>query len=103
MRRAGWQRPFLHRLSGMILCGFCLCSSGCALGDLGKNIADSTVKMFKPTSRDYFDESDVGVDEWSQAGDEARGDQAKEHESDGLTKYMSSPKAQAIERNLGYD
>lgn len=86
-----------------MLCWLCLCSSGCAVADLGKSIATSTAKMFKPSSRDYFDESDVGVDEWAQAGEEGRGDQAKEHESDGLTRYMSSPKAQAINRNLGYD
>jgi hypothetical protein len=103
MRFASRQSRLFKLLGGLILCGSCLLSSGCALGELGKNIADSTAKMFRPTSRDYFDQSEVGTDEWAQAGEEGRGDQSREHESDGLTKYMSSPKAQSIERNLGFD
>lgn len=46
--------------------------------------------------KDYHDEFDV-------VGREGRGHQAMEHESDGLTKWIESPKARAINRNLGFD
>jgi hypothetical protein len=46
--------------------------------------------------RDYHDEFD-GV------GQEGRGHQAMEHESDWLSRFVESPKARAINRNLGYD
>ena len=103
MRHAGWQRIIPHRAGILILGSCCLLTSGCALGELGRSIFDSSARLFKPTSKDYADETDQKIDEWSQVGVEARGDQRRDHESDGLTNFMSSPKAQGIERNLGVD
>lgn len=59
------------------------------LGELGRSIFDSSAKLFKPSSKDYADETDQKIDEWSQVGVEARGDQRRDHESDGLTNFMS--------------
>lgn len=103
MRRTDLIRSFARWLGGMCLVASCLMTSGCALADLGRSIADETTKMFTPKSRDYFDETEVGEDQWSQAGKEGRGDRAKDHESDALTGLISSPKARGIERNLGVD
>lgn len=79
-------------------------SAGCALTSAAKEVADSGSETFKVDSRDYRDDSnskDFG-DEWGGVGKEARGATAREKEWDGLTKYMMSPKAMSIERNLGY-
>jgi len=46
--------------------------------------------------KDYHDEFDV-------VGKEGRGHQEMEHESDAFTKWIQSPKARNIERNLGID
>ena len=103
MRRAGSLAVFPRWLGCLLLSGFCAMSSGCAIAEFGQMVTDSTVKLFKPTHRDYTDETDQKIDEWSTVGDEGRGERPKDHESDALTRYMSSPKAQGIERNLGVD
>lgn len=81
------------------------CGSGCGLLGAGRKLGASMTHMMKPNARDY-EETDVdstGTDAWSQVGVEARGHQPFEHESDGLTNLVSSPKARRINRNLGID
>jgi len=81
------------------------CVSGCGLVSAGRSMTSSMTQLMKPNAKDY-EETDIyaaGTDAWSQVGVEARGHQPMEHESDGLTRFVSSPKAQRINRNLGID
>ena len=58
--------------------------------------------MFNPNSKwnvnrgDYHDESDL-------VGREGRGDQSIERAPDGMGSWLYSPKARAIQRNLGVE
>lgn len=92
----------------VLLLGLCASlSAGCSMLNDGKESIDATADAFTPRSHDRRDDIN-GVngqtfnDEWSGVGKEGRGTEAREREWDGLTKYTMSPKAQAIERNLGY-
>lgn len=81
---------------------------GCGLFQMGKDISQASWRQFRPKTRDYADpnndpNSAEYHDEWGSVGSEGRGDQAYEKESDGLTKWVSSPKARSIERNLGIE
>lgn len=79
--------------------------TGCAVTDAGKNIADSSLDVLKPNARDYRDTVNDPAefhDEWSEVGRDGRGSTAREHEWDKLTPVMMSPKAMAVERNLGF-
>lgn len=86
-----------------------LCSaSGCGLFQMGQDISKASWRQFRPKTRDYADpvndpNSADYHDEWESVGSEGRGDQSFEKESDGLTKWISSPKARSIERNLGVE
>ena len=94
----------MRRLTSLALCLLIACSSGCAVLDAGKDITKQTAKTLSPRHRDYGDNNDESyIDEWAEYSTDARGDTPRSHESDGLTKYVQSPKAQAIERSLGYD
>jgi hypothetical protein len=62
-------------------------------------------QSFRPSARDYADEAndpDGAHDEWDSVRQEGRGTDATEHEWDKWTPKLMSPKAMAIERNLGY-
>jgi hypothetical protein len=48
-------------------------------------------------------ELDSYHDEYKVAGDEGRADLPREKETDGLSAWMESPKARAINKNLGID
>ncbi len=81
---------------------------GCGLFQMGKDISKASWRQFRPKTRDYADpindpNSADYHDEWETVGSEGRGEQSYEKESDGLTKWISSPKARSIERNLGVE
>ena len=80
-------------------------STGCGMMSAGRDMADSTLDTMTPRDRDYRDDANLSGDyndEWKQVGKEGRGNMPVEREWDGLTKHWMSPKAQAIESNLGY-
>jgi hypothetical protein len=80
--------------------------TGCGIIQAGKDITRAGFRQFTPKTSDYADATDYGQeepDEWEFVGSEGRGGMQREKESDGLTKWISSPKARSIERNLGYD
>ena len=96
----------MRRLASLALFVICCSSTGCALMDIGRDITDSSARLFRPNHRGYRDEANDEEDyhdEWTAVGNEARGERSKDHESDGLTHWMESPKARAINRSLGVD
>lgn len=103
MHSADWRRKIPLCFCSLMLCGSSLLAGGCAVADAGKSLADATARMFTPNPKDYMDDTDQKIDEWSSVGSEGRGDRARDRESDGLTGLITSQKAQGIERNLGVD
>lgn len=94
-------RRIVFGLIGMA-CGL---ATGCAMLDDGKESVAATANAMKPRDHDYRDDANDGdtyLDPWKGVGEEGRASEAKEHDFDALTKHVESPKAQAIERNLGY-
>jgi hypothetical protein len=94
--------------SVLTLCLVVVCLPGCGLFQMGQDVTKASWKQFRPKTRDYADpindpNSKDYQDEWSTVGSEGRGDQSFDKESDALTKWISSPKARAIERNLGVE
>lgn len=90
----------------LLLLGSSLSCTGCALWDAGKDVTKAGADQFKFRDRDYRDDANLDDnynDEWGGVGKEGRGHEPMEHESDGLSKWWASPKARAIERNLGFD
>ena len=80
--------------------------AGCGIMQAGKQITQASFRQFSPKTSDYADPTNDGsdsADEWDFVGSEGRGDLPRDKESDGLTKWISSPKARSIERNLGVD
>src|SRR5258708_2160091 len=95
----------MRRTGFVLICVACGLSTGCALMNDGKESVSATANAMKPRDHDYRDDANDGDsyhDEWEGAGKEGRAAEAKEHEWDALTKHVMSPKAQSIERNLGY-
>jgi hypothetical protein len=63
-----------------------------------------SLKPLRLNSGGYADGNEEGLqDTWSSNTFEGRADQPMEKESDGLTKYIESPKARAINHSLGLD
>lgn len=88
----------------VLLCALGAAQTGCALVQQGSDVASSTLKSVRPNARGYADDNNENyVDTWSEAGQEGRGDRPLDKESDGLTPYIESPKARAINRSLGID
>ena len=74
-----------------------LCLPGCILTSAVKE----TLTMFRPSSDDGWDPTENPDPQWDSVGVEARGGQALEYENDPSRKWLMSPKARSIERNLG--
>jgi hypothetical protein len=94
-----------HVMFVSVCCG-CVLSAGCGLFSAGREMSKASVDQFAPRTHDYRDDvndSDEFVDPHVAVGREARGHLPPDHESDGLSKYIASPKARAIERSLGVD
>lgn len=83
---------------GLIAIGSC-CSIGCQLTE-----SDDGTNWSAMPNEDYRDPTDEENDEWAFAGKEARGDRPRERDPDRWwRKYIMSPKARSIERNMGID
>ena len=92
----------MHRFA-FVLLALCCSLPGCAMFNDGKESVDATANALKPRDHDYRDVVNGEFDdEWSGVRKEGRASEPTEQEWDGLTKHMMSPKAMAIERNLGY-
>ncbi len=76
--------------------------TGCAIIDAGNNLFQFSWNAVKPRPTDYKNPTDDDGSEWDFVGQDGRGDRAKEYDPDRWwKKYVSSPKANAIERNVG--
>lgn len=96
----------MRRFVRLSVCGLSLWLSGCVVADVGRDLTKGTVDTFSPTGRGYRDDANSDgdyVDNFSYVGREGRGDTPMEHQSDRLTNFWTSPKARAIERNVGID
>lgn len=85
---------------------FGTCQTGCSLLEESRDAVKSTFNTIRPKKGDYRNDNTDGPlhsDEWGYVGDEARAGDIREKETDGLTKWVQSPKARDIERNLGID
>ena len=89
---------WLRFLSNSCLVLLLSCAVGCELTSSN----DSNWSVLP--NEDYRDPTDEENDEWSFAGKEARGDRPRERDPDRWwRKYVMSPKARSIERNMGID
>jgi hypothetical protein len=76
----------------LLLSLVCVPLCGCTLDEVVKN-----------GTKGYSDSNDADMhDSWDVVRKEGRGGDPVEHEWDKLTPIVSSPQAQAIEKNLGY-
>ncbi len=87
----------------LVLIGIVCGQSGCAMVGPARHFTTESWKIFKPNSRGYRDSTDEVDDQWSIVGKEGRGDRAPEREADPFKKWLQSPKAASIERNLGIE
>ena len=76
---------------------------GCAVVESTKTVTRESMKTMKPRSSDYRDGTEKTDDEWADLGESARAARPKERNDDPLRKWILSPKAISIERNLGID
>lgn len=84
----------------------CACQTGCAMLEEGRDAIKTTFDAVRPKTGGYRDDNNDGAqhnDSWKFVGDESRAGDVREKETDGLTKFVQSPKARDIERNLGID
>ena len=84
----------------MVLVGIVCGQSGCALVGPARQFTTESWRIFKPNPRGYRDGTDEVDDQWSIVGIEGRGDRPLEREPDPFKKWLQSPKARSIERNL---
>jgi len=78
--------------------------SGCAMVEPTQHAVSSSLEMFKPNTNDYRDSTLDDEDAWDIVGKEGRGHLEAEKDPDGWwQKYIMSPKARSIERNLGIE
>ncbi len=77
--------------------------NGCALLNQTQEFTRQSFRAMTPRSSDYYDPSEAVEDDWSIVGHEGRGDTPLEQDPDPWWgKYIMSPKARAIEQNLGF-
>ena len=79
----------MRHVIACLLCIGCCSLMGCTL-----------IKKAKKHQEDAISEYH---DDWKNVGAEARGEMPRSKETDGLTPWVQSPEARAIEKNLGYD
>lgn len=77
-----------HFIAGLV-CLLAVGSSGCSLF---QKVKEHQVNAMKEHH-----------DDWKIVGEEGRGELPREKETDGMTPFLQSPQARAIEKNLGYD
>ncbi|MFO0976720.1 MAG: hypothetical protein U0996_10005 [Planctomycetaceae bacterium] len=78
--------------------------SGCSLVESPTSAMRRVKRTFTPNPHDWDSKASDDKGEWDFVGDEGRGDQPRERDPDQwFKKYLMSDKANAIERNLGFD
>jgi hypothetical protein len=88
---------------GLILVLACLLS-GCAMVEHPSSAMRRMKRMFTPNPNDWDSESAPDESEWDFVGEEGRGERDRELDPDPWFKrYLMSPQANSIERNLGID
>lgn len=92
-KRAGW------------LCALMvvLCLPGCGLMQSARSMTRESMKSMKARPNDYRDTTQETEDEWTNVGRTASTVRGMEKDDDPLRKWMLSPKAMSIERNLGIE
>lgn len=76
----------------LIACLTCLFVSGL----LGCSTFQQAYKYQEDAIKEYHDD-------WKIVGEEGRGELPREKETDKLTPWLQSPRARAIEKNMGFD
>jgi hypothetical protein len=78
--------------------------SGCAMVEHPGSAMRRMTRMFTPNPHDGDSQVATDTGEWDFVGEEGRGEQDRERDPDPWFKrYLMSPKANSIERNLGID
>lgn len=91
-----------RRLTLSLLILTSLPSGGCAVVDMSRDAMVRTTSMFRPDPKDYDEGADDDGKDWAFVGEEGRADQKRDRNPEAwLDDLISSPKARAIERNLG--
>lgn len=78
--------------------------SGCSLVESPTSAMRRLKRTFTPNPTDWDSKASDDKGEWDFVGEEGRGDQERERDPDQwFKKHLMSDKANAIERNLGFD
>ncbi len=77
--------------------------NGCAVVEATKTVTHESMKSLKPRSGGPRDGTENTDDEWADLGESARATRPKEKDDDPFRKWILSPKAMSIERNLGIE
>ena len=80
-----------------------LCLPGCGLMQSAKSVTRESMKSMKMRPSDYRNPTEEKEDEWTDVGRTASTVRGIEKDQDPLRKWMLSPKAMSIERNLGVE
>lgn len=80
-----------------------LCLPGCGLMKSAQQVTSESMKSLKPRPTDYRDTTSESEDEWTSVGRTASSVRGIEKDSDPARKWLLSPKALSIERNLGIE
>lgn len=92
--RAGWL---------CVVLSVFVCVPGCGLMQATNSVTRESIKPFKPRPNDYRDPTTEVEDEWTSVGRTASTVRGVEKDNDPVRKWLLSPKAMSIERNLGID
>jgi hypothetical protein len=76
---------------------------GCGLIRAGKDMTAATAKLVTPRPNDYRDSTGEIDEEWASVGNTANSIRGLEQDKDPLRKWLTTPKARSIERNLGIE
>jgi hypothetical protein len=85
----------------LLLVVLAISQTGCALMEPVQTFSRGIGKTLKPRGTDYSSPGDDVDSQWDFVGVEARGDRPIEIDNDPFRNGLMSPRARAIERNLG--
>ncbi len=94
----------LFPLIGLLILTWAITATGCAALEPVGNAWRTSMSSLRPRADDVYDAQDDEGEEWvKSAGEEARGDRPVDWDDDPVREWWLSPRANAIERNLGLD
>lgn len=85
----------------LMIAAFCV--PGCGLMQTTREVTRESLKPLKPRPSDYRDTTEESEDEWTSVGRTASTVRGVEKDNDPFRKWVLSPKARSIERNLGIE